>query len=89
MEDELEISEESNVYKLTLKEDAKNILDLIEYEYTIDLDSLNEDDVDREIEIHIDRNTKLLDKFSLEIKPKAEELKGTNLSALTNFSSHK
>lgn len=88
MEDQLEVSEEGDTYKLELKEDAKNVLGLIAKEYRLNLDGLYEDDVSKIIEIEIDKDSKLLKKFHLSIEPLDEELKGNKIEANSYFTDH-
>ncbi|WP_394010872.1 hypothetical protein [Anaerococcus cruorum] len=88
MKDDLEVSENADSYKLEIKDKAMDIIKYIQEEYIINVSDLDEDQIEKTIEVEIDKETKLLKKFVLGLKPKVKELEGNKLTAETILSDH-
>ena len=88
MKDDLEVSEDADFYKLEIKDKAMDIIKYIQEEYIINVSDLDEDQIEKTIKVEIDKETKLLKKFVLGLKPKVKELEGNKLTAETILSDH-
>ena len=88
MKDDLEVSEEADAYKLNLKDKAMDVIKYVQEEYIINVSDLEQNQIEKTIEVEIDKETKLLKKFSLGLKPKVKELEGNKLTAETILSDH-
>lgn len=67
LKDKLEVSEDNQSIKLSLKEDAKDVLKYIENEYNIQLKLVEEDEIEKSMEIEFDKESKLLKSVNLEL----------------------
>lgn len=88
MKDELEVSDESDAYKLNLKDKAMDVIKYVQEEYIINVSDLEQNQIEKTIEVEIDKETKLLKKFALSLKPKVKELEDNKLTAETILSDH-
>lgn len=88
LKDELEVSEDNQSIKLSLKEDAKDVLKHIENEYNIQLKLVEEDEIEKSMEIEFDKESKLLKSVNLELDPQIDELKDHKITIESLFSDH-
>ena len=88
MKDDLEVSEEADAYKLNLKDKAMDVIKYVQEEYIINVSDLEQNQIEKTIEVEIDKKTNLLKKFALSLKPKVKELEGNKLTAETILSDH-
>ena len=88
LKDELEVSEDNQSIKLSLKEDAKDVLKHIENEYNIQLKLVEEDEIEKSMEIEFDKESKLLKSVNLELDPQIEELKDHKITIESLFTNH-
>lgn len=88
LKDELEVSEDNQSIKLSLKEDAKDVLKYIENEYNIQLTLVEEDEIEKSMEIEFDKESKLLKSINLELDPQIDELKDHKITIESLFTDH-
>ena len=88
LKDELEVSEDDQSIKLSLKEDAEDVLKYIENEYNIELTLVEEDEVEKSMEIEFDKESKLLKSVHLELDPQIDELEGHTIKVDSQFTDH-
>jgi len=88
LKDELEVSEDNQSIKLSLKEDAKDVLKHIENEYNIQLTLVEEDEIEKSMEIEFDKESKLLKSINLELDPQIDELKDHKITIESLFTDH-
>lgn len=88
LKDELEVSEDNQSIKLSLKEDAKDVLKHIENEYNIQLTLVEEDEIEKSMEIEFDKESKLLKSVNLELDPQIDELKDHKITIESLFTDH-
>lgn len=88
LKDELEVSEDNQNIKLSLKEDAKDVLKYIENEYNIQLTLVEEDEIEKSMEIEFDKESKLLKSINLELDPQIDELKDHKITIESLFTDH-
>ena len=88
LKDELEVSEDNQSIKLSLKEDAKDVLKYIENEYNIQLKLVEEDEIEKSMEIEFDKESKLLTSINLELDPQIDELEGHKIKIDSQFAGH-
>lgn len=88
LKDELEVSEDNQSIKLSLKEDAKDVLKYIENEYNIQLTLVEEDEIEKSMEIEFDKESKLLKSVNLELDPQIDELKDHKITIESLFTDH-
>lgn len=88
LKDELEVSEDNKSIKLSLKEDAKDVLKYIENEYNIQLTLVEEDEIEKSMEIEFDKESKLLKSVNLELDPQIDELKDHKITIESLFTDH-
>lgn len=88
LKDELEVSEDNQSIKLSLKEDAKDVLKHIENEYNIQLKLVEEDEIEKSMEIEFDKESKLLKSVNLELDPQIDELKDHKITIESLFTDH-
>ncbi len=88
MKDDLEVSEEADSYKLNLKDKAMDVIKYVQEEYIINVSDLEQNQIEKSVEVEIDKETKLLKKFALGLKPKVKELEDNKLTAETILSDH-
>lgn len=88
LKDELEVSEDDQSIKLSLKEDAEDVLKYIENEYNIELTLVEEDEVEKSMEIEFDKESKLLKSVNLELDPQIDELKDHKITIESLFTDH-
>lgn len=88
LKDELEVSEDNQSIKLSLKEDAKDVLKYIENEYNIQLKLVEEDEIEKSMEIEFDKESKLLKSINLELDPQIDELKDHKITIESLFTDH-
>ena len=88
LKDELEVSEDNQSIKLSLKEDAKDVLKHIENEYNIQLKLVEEDEIEKSMEIECDKESKLLKSINLELDPQIDELKDHKITIESLFTNH-
>lgn len=88
LKDELEVSEDNQSIKLSLKEDVKDVLKHIENEYNIQFKLVEEDEIDKSMEIEFDKESKLLKSINLELDPQIDELKDHKITIESLFTDH-
>ena len=88
LKDELEVIEDNESIKLILKEDAKDVLKHIENEYNIQLKLVEEDEIEKSMEIEFDKESKLLKSVNLELDPQIDELKDHKITIESLFTDH-
>ncbi|MFO3717496.1 hypothetical protein AB9Q04_03895 [Anaerococcus sp. ENR1011] len=88
MKDDLEVSEEADAYKLNLKDKTLGVIKYVQEEYIINVSNLEQNQIEKTVEVEIDKEAKLLKKCALSLKPKVKELEGNKLTAETTLSDH-
>ena len=88
LKDELEVSEDNQTIKLILKDDAEDVLKYIENEYNIKLTLVEEDEIEKSMEIEFDKESKLLKSINLELDPQIDELKDHKITIESLFTDH-
>lgn len=88
LKDKLEVSEDNQTIKLSLKESAEDILKHIENEYYIELTLVEEDEVEKSMEIEFDKESKLLKSIHLELDPQIDELEDHKIKVDSQFTDH-
>lgn len=88
LKDELEVIEDNESIKLILKEDAKDVLKHIENEYNIQLKLVEEDEIEKSMEIEFDKESKLLKSIHLELDPQIDELEDHKIKVDSQFTDH-
>ena len=88
LKDDLEVSEDNQTIKLILKDDAEDVLKYIENEYNIKLTLVEEDEIEKSMEIEFDKESKLLKSIHLELDPQIDELEGHKIKIDSQFAGH-
>ena len=88
LKDKLEVSEDNQTIKLSLKESAEDVLKHIENEYYIELTLVEEDEVEKSMEIEFDKESKLLKSIHLELDPQIDELEDHKIKVDSQFTDH-
>ena len=88
LKDKLEVSENNQTIKLSLKESAEDVLKHIENEYYIELTLVEEDEVEKSMEIEFDKESKLLKSIHLELDPQIDELEDHKIKVDSQFTDH-
>ena len=88
LKDKLEVNDDGSTIKLSLKKGAEDVLKHIEDEYYIELKLVEEDEIEKTMEIEFDKESKLLKSFNLELEPQIDELKGHKITVESLFTDH-
>lgn len=88
LKDKLDVSEDNQTIKLSLKEGAEDVLKYIENEYNIQLTLVEEDEVEKSMEIEFDKESKLLKSIHLELDPQIDELEDHKIKVDSQFTDH-
>ena len=88
LKDKLEVSENNQTIKLSLKESAEDVLKHIENEYYIELTLVEEDEVEKSMEIEFDKESKLLKSIHLELDPQIDELEDHKIKVDSQFTDY-
>ena len=88
LKDDLEVSEDGGTIKLSLKENAEDVLKYIENEYNLELTLVEEDEIEISMDIEFDKESKLLKSISLVLDPQIDELEDQEISVESTFTEH-
>lgn len=88
LEDDLEVEEKSDVYLLKLKNPDADVIKIVGEQYNVELGEVSKDDIEQYLEIEIEKDSKLLKSFLLELEASAEGHEGSKVKTQTKLSNH-